>query len=121
MIVFMNHGFIVRSSEDDLPPEGSYRAVIADVVDHDDWKPMVSIVYLLEATNGGGFHFIISQAFDKGLAHTSRLRQFLDTLEVGEIEGPVNLERLLVGLQRSLTIAHANEGGTIVAVPTFPS
>ncbi len=112
-----------------LPDEGSYLAVLADVIDLGPTatafgvKDKVQIVWLLDAYDEEGNQFRVSSFYNKSLHEKATLRKDLKSILGTDVTGSFDMETLL-GMNNQLVIQHNESDGktyaNIVAILKAP-
>lgn len=100
----------------ELPEDGQYLAVIADVIDLGEVqtgfgvKPKVQIKWLLDAFNSEGFQFQVSAFYTASLHEKANLRKALKSILGADVSGQFDLEELL-GVNNQLVIQQNTPAG----------
>lgn len=105
---------IVQEKQYELPEEGQYLAVVADVVDlgvvtgQFGPKERVQVVFLLDGINSQGENFRISGFYNKSLHEKATLRKTLKAILRREVTGSFDMDEI-IGTTVGLVIEH-NDG-----------
>lgn len=93
---------IIKEKEYEMPEDGQYLAVVADVIDHGivqtefyGAKEKISIVYILDALDSKGENFRISQFFNKSLHEKAGLRKALRAILRRDITGTFDMDEII--------------------------
>lgn len=113
---------IIKEKEYELPEDGQYLAVVADVVDlgvvatQFGPKEKVQIVYVLDAVNSKGENFRISQFFNKSLHDKASLRKALKAILRRDVSGTFDMDDIIGVTAGIVTEQNESDGKTYANV-----
>jgi hypothetical protein len=115
-------GVVIAKKVYEKPEEGSYLAVLADVVDlgmqetNYGMKDRLALVWVLDALNSDGYNFQLRQKFTKSLHENAQLTKTLKQI-TGAVPNEATFDtEPLIGLTRIVHVTHnANAKGEVFA------